>query len=170
MTFRSALVAISCITCFSILHGQSNAASTGKDNLYEWALSATIKEMDKSWSAIDDSERNTRLRTDYHHLIVEKTDEITEELPTRFGASEVEYLDINHLTNRYRRLRKEFAILRVFPLRNDGEVLTIQISVYYFRSKRKNTFYALSDWSVVSFRYDCEKRSWILESVKLGGV
>src|SRR5437764_8687690 len=148
MAIRAILCAHFCLICFLPLEGQQNAISSEKGNLYERALFATIVEMEKSWSTIDDTVGNRRIRTDYRHMIVEK-DEIIEGLPIRFGQHEVEYLDVQELITRYRRLRKEFAILRIHPLRNDGEVLKILISVFWFKSKGKGIIYSFSDWGEV---------------------
>jgi hypothetical protein len=126
--------------------------------------------MEKSWGSIDDSVLNTRVRTDYRHLIVEKEEGITEDLPARLGAHDFEYLDVNGLRHRYHELKKEFAILHIHPMRNSGGLLTINISVYWFRAKKESLLYGLSDWSQVTLRYDCKEQSWALAEVKLGGI
>jgi hypothetical protein len=104
---------------FFPFYGQQKDVSTESDDLYSRALSASIDEMEKSWGSIDDGCCSSRIRTDYRHLIVQK-DEITETLSKQFGTHEIEYLDSQELKNRYQRLRKEFAVLRVRPMRYNG--------------------------------------------------
>jgi hypothetical protein len=167
---RSILCCILCLLCLAPLRGQS-AASPEKGTLYERALSATIMKMEKDWGNIDDSCcLNTSIRTNYRHLPVEKRDEITEELPTQFDKHEVEYLDVQGLMDRYRQLGKKFAILRILPMRENGEYLEVVISVYWFSLEEEKPVYALSEWSIVKFRHDCAKHAWILASVKLVGI
>jgi hypothetical protein len=157
------------LACTHVSGGQQQGTSY-EGNLYQRALAASIDEMEKSWGKIDDSCCNGRIRTDYRHLIVEKTDVISDEWPSQFDNHRVEYLDAQGLIDRYRRLRKEFSILRVYSLRDRGGQLEIHISVYWIKAKKKKLFYGYSDWSVVTFQYDCERRAWDITEVKLGGI
>ena len=169
MATRSVLCGILCLLCLVPLRGQS-AASPRKGKLYERALSATITEMEKAYGDIDDSSLGTNIRTNYRHLPVEKRDEITEDLPTQFGKHEVEYLDIQGLMDRYGRLGKRFAILRIFPIRDSDEFLEVVIGFYWFSLEDKKPVFALSDWSIIKFRHDCANHIWILAGVKLVGI
>jgi hypothetical protein len=141
-----------------------------EDNLYSKALFASISEMDKSWSHIDNSNGGSGIRTDYHHLLVEKDVEVTDGLPTQMGDYHVEYLDHQALIDRYKKLRKEFPVLRIHPIQSDGTRLKIQVSVSYFSYKKQRLLFGFSDWSDVEFGYDCEKQKYIVSSVKLGGI
>jgi len=175
MMIRHLLSGALCLLCFLPFRGQQTDAPNEENNLYARALSATADEMEKSWGGIDEtccinSLRKKKIRTDYRHLIVEKSDQITEGLPARFGDHEIAYLDVRELSDRYRRLRKEFAILRIHPMRNSGTSLNIQIGVYWFRSSKNHVVYAFSDWSEVEFRYNCENQKWVISEVKLGGI
>ncbi|HSK45825.1 MAG TPA: hypothetical protein VLA83_18255 [Candidatus Binatia bacterium] len=175
MTIRPILSGALCLLCFLPFRGQQTDAPTEESNLYARALSATADEMEKSWGEIDDtccirSLRETRIRTNYRDLIVEKYDLITEGLPARFGDHEIEYLDVGELSARYHKLHKEFAVLRIHPMRNSGSSLKIYIGVYWFSSNKDHVVFAFSDWSNVEFRYDCENRKWVINEVKLGGI
>ena len=175
MAIRPILSGALCLLCFFPVRGQQTGTTKEESNLYARALSASADEMEKSWGNIDEtccisSLRKSRIRTDYRHLIVEKNDLITEGLPARFGDHEIEYLDIRELSARYRKLRKEFAILYIHPMRNSGSGLKIQISVYWFKSNKNHVAFAVSDWSDVEFRYDCENQKWVIDEVKLGGI
>lgn len=164
-----------CLVCFLPFRGQQADTPAEDSNLYARAMSATADEMEKSWGKIDDtccleSLRKTRIRTNYRHLIVEKNDLITGDLPARFGDHEIEYLDVGELSARYHKLHKEFAVLSIHPMRNSGMGIRVHISVYWFSSKKNKAIYAFSEWSDVEFRYDCENRKWVINEVKLGGV
>jgi hypothetical protein len=174
MTIRRILSGALCLLCFLTFRGQQTDTPTEETNLYARALSATADEMEKSWGEIDDtccidSLRETRIRTDYRHLILERND-LTEGLPARLGDHEIEYLDVGQLSARYHKLHKEFAVLRIHPMRNSGSSLKIYIGVYWFSSNKDHVVYAFSEWSNVEFRYDCEDRKWVINEVKLGGI
>jgi hypothetical protein len=149
--------------------GQVSNAPAKENNLYSMALFASLKEMDKSWGYIQDSYGN-REQTNYHHMLIFKNSEITDNLPTRSGDYQVEYLDIQAMIDRYKSIRKEFAVVEIHPIYNEGARLRIQISVSWFMYRKKRMNLAFSDWSDVEFLYDCEKHTYIISSVKLGGI
>jgi len=64
-----------------------------KDSLYSMALAAAANQMQKQWGYIDDGDRGSRIRTDYHHRIVRKNPEITDDLPSQSDEFHFEYLD-----------------------------------------------------------------------------
>ena len=146
----------------------SQETPRNQQNLYATALFASLDKMAKDWGGINDASDHT-IRTDYHRMIVEK-DDVTESLPDSLGEYRVEYLDEDELIARYRTLSKEFAVLRIHPITNDGVKLGIKIALYWFSYKKKTLTFALSDWSDVEFHYDCEKHTWMIDEVKLGGV
>lgn len=149
---------------------QVSETSAKKDSLYSRALFASIAEMEKSWGHIDDSDGGERVGTDYRHMLVEKDPEITDGLPSQVGDHRVEYLDKQALVAKYKQLRKEFAVLRIHPVQNAGTELKIEVSVSYFKYRRGKTIFAVSDWSDVKFRYDCEKQTYVVTAVALGGI
>ena len=154
------------LVCSQITISQETPRS--QDNLYATALFASLDKMAKDWGAIDDGSEHA-IRTDYHRMIIEKND-VTEKLPESLGAYRVEYLDEDELIARYRKLNKEFAVLRIHPITNNGVKLSINIALYWFSYKEKTLTYSLSDRSNVEFHYDCEKHTWTIDDVKLGGV
>jgi hypothetical protein len=141
-----------------------------KDSLYSVALFASVSEMEKSWGHIDDSNGGRRTRTNYRHVLVEKDPEITEGLPLQQGDYRVEYLDFQEQMERYKTLGKEFAILRIGPMKSDGSVLKVEVSVSYVKYEKHKFLRAISDWSDVEFHYDCENQKFVVAGVKLGGI
>jgi hypothetical protein len=71
---------------------------------------------------------------------------------------------------RYRKLNNSFEILKISPIRNEGAVLKIVVSTYWFSYKKHRLEFAYSDWSDVHFRYDCEQGAFVIASVELGGI
>lgn len=74
------------------------------------------------------------------------------------------------MIDRHKKLRKEFPILVAYPMVNEGERLEITFNVYWINYKKRSLNYALSDWSKVYFRYECDKREYVVDEVKLGGI
>ncbi len=144
--------------------------SVEAENLYAVALSVSLAEMEKSWGEIDDRDGGSQVRTDYHRMPVEKDPEITDHLPVQFEGHRVEYLDTESQIARYQKLRKEFAILRVRPIQAGRGRLKIQVSTSWVSYKKGRLMLAVSDWSDVEFRFDCEKQNFVVSSVRLGGI
>lgn len=162
VVYGSLLVVASTSLC------QESNVPAGQANLYGRALFAGIAEMDKEWGHINTTPDDS-IRTDYHHMIVKRS-EMTEGIPGRSGDYQAEFLDARELVARYRKMGKRFAILVLHPIKNDGPTLAVNIGVFWFSHKKTASSYAFSDWSDVEFRYDCEKRDWVIAKVKLGGI
>ena len=147
---------------------QESASPPKEENLYFKALSASILEMEKSWGHQDNSALG--VRTDYHHMLVERDLTITKDLPEQFGDHRVEYLETQDVIAKCKQLRKPFAILKIFPMKNEGPRLKITINVYWASYKKGHLELGLSDSSEVELNYNCEKQSFIISKVKLGGI
>ncbi len=167
---RSVAFSLLLLLCALSASPQTGEAPAKDDNLYSMALLASMTEMEKSWGHIDDSNGGSGIRTDYHHMLVEKDPEITDNLPSEFGDYRVEYLDRQAQIDRYKKLRKQFSILRIHPMKNEGSRLKISVTVSYLEYKNGRLMFALSDWSNVEFRYDCGKQNFVIAEVKLGGI
>lgn len=141
-----------------------------EENPYFKALFASIVAMDKAYAKIDDSVGGSSVRTDYHHMLVERDAPITDFLPEQFGEYRVEYLDPRHLTARFKKLRREFSVLKIEPIKAAEPNLTVLVSLYWVSYKKRKLNLGLSDWSEVRFLYDCEKQTYVVSNVKLGGV
>jgi hypothetical protein len=147
----------------------SQGISDTKDGLYSKALLAGVAEMQKQWGHIDDS-YDSRIRTDYHHLIVRKNPEVTEDLPARAGDFNFEYLDDATLLARYKNLGKGFSILEVHPIHDKGATLRISIAQNWVSSHHGRLMFGISDWADVEFRFDCQQQAFVISNVKLGGI
>jgi hypothetical protein len=170
-----AFVQIVAISLTSILFGsvalpQEGLPQPKDDNLYSVALFSSLAEMQKSWGHIDDSKALNQVPTDYHHMPVEEAFGITDQLPSDHDGFHVEYLDIRAQIARCREVRKSFAIVRIHPMQYNGARLKVFISVSWLTFRKSKLAYGYSDWSDVEFRYDCEKKTFVLASVKLGGI
>jgi len=107
----------------------------------------------------------SRVRTDYHHMQVEKDPGITDDLPEQLGDYHVEYLDTGQLIARRRKLGKEFSVLKIQPAKTSGAPL--KVLFYWVRYKKGKLNLGLSNWSEVGIQYDCEERSYIVSHFSL---
>jgi hypothetical protein len=158
------LVSIFCLPMFS------QDASELKDSLYSKALVAGVAEMQKEWGYIDDGNHGTRIRTDYHRLIVRKNTEITNELPTQSDEFNFEYLDDASLLARYNKVKKGFSVLEIHPVHDKGVILRIQVDQNWVESHHGRLSIGISAWADVEFRYDCQQQAYLVSNVKLGGI
>ena len=144
---------------------QQRSAAPVENNLYYRALFASLEKMDKEWGRIDPA-----IRSDYHQVIVERNLHITDGLPAQSGDYRVEYLDPQQLVDRYKKLRKAFPILVAFPMVNNGERVKVSFNLSWFSYEKRRLTYSLDGGSHVYFRYDCEKREFVIDEVMLWGV
>jgi hypothetical protein len=146
------------------------AAPPAKDDMYSLALQASILQMEREWGHLGHSALEEGVPTDYRHMLVWKDPIITDGLPTSFENHSIEYLDDQELIDRYRKLNNSFLVLKIAPIRNQGSVLKIVISTYWFSYQKHRLQFAYSEWSDVEFRYDCKQGAFGITSVKLGGI
>jgi len=139
-----------------------------EENPYFKALFASTVEMGKAYSTMNDSMGGNRVRTDYHHMLVEQDAEITDDLPKQAGDYQFEYLDSRGLAARAKHLRKEFSVLKIQPDKAAGP--NVRVSLYWVSYKKRKLNFALSDWSEVALLYDCEKQTYVVSNVRLGGI
>jgi hypothetical protein len=152
------------------IYGQQSVGTEVDESLYVRGLLAGLREMTIRWGEIDDSDMGARVRSDWHNVIVEKDPELAEELPSILGEYSIQYLNRRELIDRYKKLRKEFSIIIMHPMKNEGKRLTVWFSIGWFKYKKRSIHYAFSDWCSVYFRYDCTAQEYVVDEVKLGGI
>ena len=168
-TKRSIVLILILLLCLSSAFPQEST-SPKEDNLYSVALFTSVAEMEKEWGYIDDGDRGNRIRTDYRRALVQKNPEITGHLPSAAGDYHVEFFDERALIESYKSKKKEFSVLEIHPMRNEGKKLKIQVSVSWVKYEKEKLILEFSDWSDVEFRYDCEEQKYVVSAVKLGGI
>ena len=141
----------------------SQNPATPDGNLYLSALSACVEKQAQAYGKLG-SER------DYLNRIVEYNLFLTEKLPTQIGEYRIEYLNGDELVARYKRLRKAFPILSMRPMVSEDGMLKIGLADYWFSSEKRSLTYSLEGGCNVFFRYDCEKKMFVLDKVDLWGV
>lgn len=143
---------------------QNIAASQDEDNLYAVALSACVKKEFEEYGNIASSGRT------FFNRIVEYDLHLTEKLPTQFGDFKIEYLTGGELLERYKKTRQKLSVFKMFPMRNEGAILKINLSHYYASVSKKRFLYELEGGCQTEFKYDSPKEKFVLSKVELWGV
>jgi len=166
---RSVLVALALILCsLSDRVAQVTKPRSVDESLYFTALFASLEKMSKEWGHIN-GDSKARVATDYRRMVVERN-EITSRFPTSFGIYNLSYLDSAGLIERYRKVKKEFSILKAHPAEVEGERVKVSYTLHWVSYKKSNLAIGLSDWSDVYFRYDRERAKWLVDEVVLGCI
>jgi hypothetical protein len=158
--FRLLLLAFLSLAASSLGFSRVAENHTNEKSLYSVALFASLEKMQTDWGRYHD----------YRHAVVEEDRAITDDLPTILGDFSVEYLDDNALRAHRQDRVKDFQVLKIFPIKTIDDGLRINISVYEIGVKKRMVMFGLSEWSNVTFRYDCEKKEFVVADVKLGGI
>jgi len=148
---------------------QNDDQSKNENNLYWMALTASVKEMEKQWGSIN-VDGDERIRTDYRNMPIRQTPVITDSLPTESENYRFTLLGDNGLLERFKAQHKEYAVLEIHPVRNDGPRLRVQVSVSWVGQEQGQLMFAFSDWSNVEFEFDCKKQGFVISTVRLGGI
>ena len=156
------LVLLSC--CLAAI-ARSSGPDTSANNLYHVALAAYLEKRNEMY------EGNADLRKrDYLNVFVEQDIFLTEGLPTSIGRNKVEYLDYEARIQTFKKLRGEFTLVVVRPMKNVGDKLVVSFGEYLWRHNKNSSNYALSGGALVYLKSDCENHRFVVDGVELGGV
>ncbi len=154
------------IFIFCILGGQISAkAQVGyqTDSLYIAALSYYLITCDSN------HQKFPHIYPQIDTLFLERTDEI-KEVPSVIEGKAIIELTKENFRKTYRKHRNRLTHTKVFPIEIIGSEIEITIIPYHGAWGKKTLSLALSDWTSVYFKYDCDKRSWVFSRVETGGI
>jgi hypothetical protein len=142
-----------------------------KNDIYAIGLMSGLEAMSKEYSHIDMGIPGQRQRIDYKHIIV-RMDYITGRFSSILKSDKykIEYLNDKQLIERYKKVKLEYPVLMIQPAEVEGNRLAVTLTLYWMSYKKGNLQFGLSDSCTTYFRFDCEKREFILDEVKLGGM
>jgi hypothetical protein len=105
-------------------------------------------------------------------LFIEKNDGITEKLPTIIGTRTITILTWNNQKEVYERNNNRINQIKIFPARIKGDLIEVVITPYHgnYLGKRKGLELSLSDWVIIQFKYDCDKKKYIYYATTEGGI
>ncbi len=138
--------------------------------IYTTALIETSKEMERQWGYLKENPLSNETPTDYKHLLVCSDESVPGDYPSRVEGRQFDYLTRGELFSRRKTAKKDLSVLIINLARIEGsrvKVVIEQRSVGVYDGKPA---LAVSDWGAVFFRFDCERREFIFDEVKLGGI
>jgi hypothetical protein len=151
------------VTLFSIPVSSETVMPPVETTLYFRALQAGLEENAKAYS-------NLNIGRDLHTVIVERNIQINQDFPRQIQSFKIEYLDTQDLIAKYKKEKKEFRIIVMRPILNEGEKLSVGLTDYWFSFKKNSLTYSLEGGAKVVFRFDCEHREYVIDKVELWGV
>jgi len=138
--------------------------------LYNEALRASLEAMNSEWGDLNLTGHGKRAPIDFHNMIARKDLAITDGLNSQFAEYRFTYLDDASLVGRWKRRRKQFAILSVGPVNSSEGRLKITINLSWVSYRRSQLFFGLDAWANVYFRFDAASRKYVVDNVELAGV
>lgn len=70
----------------------------------------------------------------------------------------------------YKQHRNKLIHTKVVPIRINGDEIEITIIPYRSKWAKNRLNHALSDWTTVYFKYDCDQKRWRFSRVVTGGI
>jgi hypothetical protein len=168
-----------CSACLLFLtagiHCQSKPVDLERD-LYFRALVASIEANFKAYANSGGKDyRNVIIAYDVGSI--EHVD--VSNFPTEIGQFHIDYVNREGLFKRFQQAKKEknwkdgpkripYSVVRI--MRNDGDVIKIGVTDYWYSFKKSVHNHELEGGMMVRFRYDCEKSDWVIVDVNHWGV
>jgi hypothetical protein len=115
--------------------------------------------MNRDFGNLDLTYRGTRAPIDFQNMIVRKDPAITDGLNSQFGEYGVTYLDDTSLIGRWKKLRKEFAILVARPVDCPEGRLRITVHLSWVSYRRAQLQFGIDSWADIYFRFDAANRN-----------
>ena len=146
-------------------YGQGSGPSI---DIYSVALVEAAKEMKRDWGSL--SQDQSRIPIDYKAPVILKDESVKADYPTASTDNQFEYCTWAELFARRRKLRKDFAILRIHPATVEGLRVKVVVSQDWISIVRGKPSLAISAWASVFFRVDSETGQFRVDEVRLGGI
>lgn len=102
--------------------------------------------------------------------VVEYDIHINSKFPKVINSSHIDYLYDSQLIEKYRKEKKKFQMIKMFPMVNKGNVIKVSFNYYWISYKKKRLEFALEGGTTVTFRFDCEKKEFVIDKTDSWGV
>lgn len=133
------------------------------DSLYLTALSYYLINCDSN----HDSFPNIYRQIDT--IFLEQKDQIRM-VPNEINGRVIILLTSKNFRKIYKQNRNRLIHTKVFPIKIKRDEIEITIIPYRSKWAKNRLNHALSDWTSVYFKYNCDKKSWCFSRVVTGGI
>jgi hypothetical protein len=168
---KKILIILAFISAFyNPLYSQTKKDSDYQEDIYNQALFAGLKEMSRVWGYLTNLPDTTRIHINYNNMIVKRDAGITEHIQSRMDSIYIKLLDDAELINKCKVIKKEFPIIRIWPIKNQGPCLVVSITLDWVNYDNNILNVMLSDFCEITFSFDCVKQKYIIVNTQLGGI
>lgn len=152
------------IIYFSIFNDTKAQAKNYTDSLFSIAFQKFAIELDSFYLKYGNNSSS------FETIFVEKNDYI-DHIPTKIGNRKVVFLTAKNSFKIYKKNKNSIRHLKVFPMKLAGDTIEITFTPYYGKYKNRRTLsLALSDWTKIYFKFDCNSRTWKYLKSENGGI
>ncbi len=102
-------------------------------------------------------------------IFLEQTEAI-EMVPNEINGRVIILLTGENFRKIYKQHRNRLIHTKVFPIKIKGDEIEITIIPYHGKWAKNILSTALSDWTSVYFKYDCDQKRWRFSRVVTGGI
>ena len=82
-------------------------------------------------------------------------------LPSKIGATNIEYLTASDTKKRYKRLRKPFHVMAIQPAQNLRDTLIVDCALFRVGIRRWKLLLGVSGGYMGHWRYDCQSKQFV---------
>ena len=137
---------------------------TANDSLYLTALEKYSIQLDSFYSKYSDNKKQ------YSKIYIEKTD-LFKGISPYIREREILILNNENLKEIYKENEWKLIQLRIFPIEIiEGEIEIKFVPYHGEMDKKGNLSLALSDWTNVYFKYDCNQKKSLYDRTENGGI
>lgn len=91
---------------------------------------------------------------------------VVEIFPPKIGSATVEYLTPESITERHRRIGKDFPMVEILPMRNSHDLLVVGCAEYRASVRHGKLVLGVFGGYEVSWRFDCSKDEYVKVKVE----
>ena len=105
-------------------------------------------------------------------IFIENNDGITDKLPAQIGSRKITILNWNNQKQIYNKNNNKIMHVKASPAQTKDNIIEIIFTPYHgeYKGKRKGYFLGLSDWVIIQFKFDCEKKNFTYFKTETGGI
>jgi hypothetical protein len=153
----SSLLVLSFLPFFSTF-GQVNALKKDNLSLYQLSLMAYVEAKAEQGSTGNSIVVMVNSVLHDSHVV--------EIFPPKIGSATVEYLTAESMTERHRRIGKDFPMVEILPMRNSHDLLVVGCAEYRVTVRRGKLVLGVFGGYEVSWRFDCSKDEYVKVKVE----
>ena len=149
------------VICITKTDAQTISAN---DSLYLTALEKYSIQLDSFYSKYSNNKRQ------YSKIYIQNTD-LFKGISENIRGREVVILNNDNLKEVYKKNEWKLIQLKIFPIKiKQGEIEIKFIPYHGKMDKKGNLSLALSSWTNVYFKYDCNQKKWLYDRSENGGI